>query len=312
MGIWNNDRYFIVAGGLPNCTTYVRVRCEEENLPVPSTVEACDWPENLSDGWSVVYTGPGGSAPIQYGDVVISKKENHVCFVNNDGTVSGSGYMHDLYLEKNYDHISPGITYRGNKSFWVDVSSNGWIWNGYNLNDQTWRPSKDGSEWYRHAPTRYYFYHKNALTEEWGGTGTVYVLRYNGTPSGPGDGDEGGGGSSGGESGGQGDDGHYETRTISLNYSTEYECGTGLVSGQTGSQDAPLAPVQMDGNPDGTRKNERWEPFNMYTYERTLTYDKDNNPVWSNWELKYSGSQTLTLGEQPSYGNGWEMDWGDE
>ena len=95
--------------------------------------------------------------------------------------------------------------------------------------------------------------------------------------------------------GGSGDDeeGEGGTRIVPVVVDIrESECGKGVAADQTGSQDEPKAPYQMDGNPDGTRQNERWEPFNMYTYERTLTYDQNNNPVWSSWEQKYSGSQT--------------------
>ena len=115
--------------------------------------------------------------------------------------------------------------------------------------------------------------------------------------------------------GGSGDDeeGEGGTRVVPVAVDIgENECGRGVGSNQTGSQDEPKAPYQMDGNPDGTRQNERWEPFNMYTYERTMTYDSDWNPVWSDWSLEHQGSTTLQMGEQPSYGNGWEVEWGDE
>ncbi len=89
---------------------------------------------------------------------------------------------------------------------------------------------------------------------------------------------------------------------------TIYECGANDIwSGQSGTQDAPQAPTLI--HPGGGRLNERWEPFNMYTDERTLTYTTDGQPVWSNWETKYTGSDNFLLGQQPTYGNGWEMEW---
>ena len=47
----------------------------------------------------------------------------------------------------------------------------------------------------------------------------------------------------------------------------------------------------------------------MYTDERILTYTSDGKPIWSNWETKYTGSESFDLGDQPAYGNGWEMEW---
>lgn len=104
-----------------------------------------------------------------------------------------------------------------------------------------------------------------------------------------------------------------ETSTVIVpkvvSYMNEYyECGANNIwSGQSGTQDAPQAPTLI--HPGGGRLNERWEPFNMYTDERILTYTTDGQPIWSNWETKYTGSESFLLGGQPTYGNGWEMEW---
>lgn len=104
----------------------------------------------------------------------------------------------------------------------------------------------------------------------------------------------------------------WEQSTITLvphyvEYSDFYECGSGVFGDQSGTQDDPQAPTLI--HPKGDRLNERWEPFNMYTDERILTYTSDGKPIWSNWETKYTGSDNFPLGSQPTYGNGWEMEW---
>lgn len=86
-----------------------------------------------------------------------------------------------------------------------------------------------------------------------------------------------------------------------------YECGTGTFGDQSGTQDTPQAPHKISSST--SRINQRWEPFIMYTDERTLTYTPDGKPVWSNWETKYTGQDNFPLGSQPTYGNGWEMEW---
>lgn len=89
---------------------------------------------------------------------------------------------------------------------------------------------------------------------------------------------------------------------------TIYECGANDIwSGQSGTQDVPQAPTKISSS--SSRINQRWEPFMMYTDERTLTYTSDGQPVWSNWETKYTGQDNFPLGSQPTYGNGWEMEW---
>lgn len=95
--------------------------------------------------------------------------------------------------------------------------------------------------------------------------------------------------------------------TSQYTYTDRYECGVGTFGDQSGTQDDPQAPTLI--HPKGDRLNERWEPFNMYTDERILTYTSDGKPIWSNWETKYTGSDNFPLGSQPTYGNGWEMEW---
>jgi len=113
-----------------------------------------------------------------------------------------------------------------------------------------------------------------------------------------------------------GQQGHWEwveetieiITTYSIPYTDMYECGgDNIWSGQSGTQDVPQAPTRISSST--SRMNQRWEPFNMYTDERTLTYTVDGQPVWSNWETKYTGSDSFMLGGQPTYGNGWEMEW---
>ena len=126
----------------------------------------------------------------------------------------------------------------------------------------------------------------------------------------------------GGGGGGDPDDppppqpgGHWEwveetvttTEYYSLPYTDIYECGVGLFSDQSGTQDEPLAPTSISQST--SRLNQRWEPFNMYTYERVLTYNANKSPKWSGWVLAYHGSDNIMLGNQPSYGNGWQIDW---
>ena len=108
------------------------------------------------------------------------------------------------------------------------------------------------------------------------------------------------------------EDGGVVLEYIVIDFTDIYECGKGTFKDQSGNQDTPQAPIQLDGNPDGSRLDERWEPFNMYTYERNLTYLQDKSPIWSEWELKYQGSDNFPLGVQPEYGNGWEVKWEDE
>lgn len=115
-------------------------------------------------------------------------------------------------------------------------------------------------------------------------------------------------------SGGGGGSGHWETILVEqtpVDYTgTIYECGVGTFGSQSGTQDSPQAPTVI--HPGGDRENERWEPFIMYTDERTLTYTSSGQPVWSNWETAYTGSENFQLGLQPAYGNGWEMEWEDD
>lgn len=109
--------------------------------------------------------------------------------------------------------------------------------------------------------------------------------------------------------------GHYEYNTVTSSGGYDYtgsiyECGTGTFGTQSGTQDAPQAPTVI--HPGGGRENERWEPFIMYTDERVLTYTSSGQPIWSNWETVYTGSENFQLGLQPAYGNGWEMEWEDD
>ena len=316
MGIWNNSRYYSVAGGLPNCTTYVWVRCEEEGLPSPANGNAEDWPNRLNKGWQVVYTGSGGSAPIKYGDVVVSKAQHHVCFVNSDGTVSGSGYMSRLYLDEDCEVPSPGMTYRGDQSFWSNVRNNDWQWNGWNLTRPTYRPNSSGS----YRSTSYYFYHRNSLSYEWGGSGTVYVLRYmNGSPSGGGGGDTGpdsgggGGDDSGQEDGGTPSGWYPESGTISETECGKQPEGAGDVY-NTGSQDNPILPSVYTNGAD-KKEDGWWSPLTTRTYERIYLFNPDGSGRWSDWvETK---SYTRSYGEQdeavaPWAGQkneGWVMNW---
>lgn len=112
-----------------------------------------------------------------------------------------------------------------------------------------------------------------------------------------------------------GDSWHWEDTTwtieetsvesISIPLTTIYECGKFTVD--SGDQDNPKAPVHMTDQTD--RENQRWEPFNMYTYERNLTYKEDTSQLWSGWDMKYQGSENFPLGNQPSMNNGWQIDW---
>ena len=117
---------------------------------------------------------------------------------------------------------------------------------------------------------------------------------------------------------GPGDNWHWEDTTWTetsieivrhyVPYTDIYECGNNSVFGdQSGTQDVPQAPYKISNSL--SRINQRWEPFNMYTDERTLTYTTDGQPIWSNWETKHTGSESFDLGDQPAYGNGWEMEW---
>lgn len=109
--------------------------------------------------------------------------------------------------------------------------------------------------------------------------------------------------------------GYYETLTTTVTdgytYDDIIECGAGpLFADDSGDQDNPKAPTKISQS--SSRINQRWEPFNMYTYERTLTYNQNDSTKWSEWELRDQGSENFELGGQPSYENGWTMEWDDE
>lgn len=99
--------------------------------------------------------------------------------------------------------------------------------------------------------------------------------------------------------------------TVFHDYTSIYECGNNPTFGHdSGNQDEPKAPTHISSS--SSRRDQRWEPFNMYTYERKLTYKSDKSENWSDWDMKYSGSSNFPLGSQPQYGNGWEIEWNDE
>ena len=109
--------------------------------------------------------------------------------------------------------------------------------------------------------------------------------------------------------------GHWEwveetvtvTTTKYVNYTDIYECGVG--NWDSGTQDDPKAPIEIHGG--SPRDNERWEPFNSYTYERILTYTSDHSPLWSSWESAYTGSDDFLFTNLPSTYSGWVMNWDD-
>lgn len=261
---------------MPNCTVYVAGRCNEAGIPHPTGFDA--YHNFAADGWTPL----NSVNDVEPGDVI--EFSNHSIAFVESGRGASATCSHSWYTTET-GYASPGYRTKDDKT--GDTAEKVW---SYCLSK--W----EGRCWFTHSADAYGFY--AAYRPPGGGGG--------GDPDEP-------------PEDPPGAKGHWERVEEIIESSTPYyidigenECGKGVGSDQTGSQDEPKAPYQMDGNPDGSRLNERWEPLNMYTYERIMTYDQNDNPVWSSWEQKYSGSQTVMLGEQPAYGNGWEMDWGDE
>ena len=278
---WSGDG----TNAMPNCTWYVRYRAMEAGATNPVTYmgpAGYSWIQNAGANWREA------SAPWQPGDILIW--DGHVAFVEGDGQISESVYT------------TGGPGYTLNRSGTAATLYNDVIahWNddaysikggaGGKLYNRYWRKQSGGSAWYGSNPS--------------------WILRYYGNWSG------------GGGGGGNPDDppdpqpgGHWEwveetittITSYTYTYSDIYECGVGTFGDQSGTLDTPQAPYQISSS--SSRINQRWEPFNMYTDERTLTYTTDGQPVWSNWETKYTGSDNFPLGSQPTYGNGWEMEW---
>ena len=266
---------------MPNCTVYVAGRCSEAGIPHPTGFGA--YHDFTSDGWTRI----SSINDVEPGDV-IEFDDYSICFVESGRgssaicshswytTVSGRAHNYDGSLDR-YSTDATG-------------TSSSSVWN-YCV-----------SKW----PDRCWFTHTAG-----GYTSGSFYAAYR--PPG------GGGGGNPDEPPvdppSPGQQGHWEwvEETITsiiphvYTYTDIYECGVGIFSDQSGTQDSPQAPILI--HPGGGRLNERWDPFNMYTDERTLTYTADGQPVWSNWETKYNGMDSFPLGSQPTYGNGWEMEW---
>jgi len=108
------------------------------------------------------------------------------------------------------------------------------------------------------------------------------------------------------------DGGGSSGNTWTVKYRNAYVCGIGDSSGtfkdSSGNQDQPLAPMVIHYG-SSVRNNERWEPFNSYTDERTLTYNENGELVATNWEIKYQGSENFELNNQPEVKAGWNLEW---
>ena len=272
---------------MPNCTCYAYGRAREMGLSVPvnGAPGASSWPSNVntSGGWSVKsYDGN-----VKRGDIIVYAN-THVAICESSSSVTGSwytGYRGYSMVGKYYDP-------RPANSYWAQSPKGGalTVYVGSTVSDvMNW-----GSNYQSNR-----FYHSGTPDNDGAGA-ALYVLVAPG---------EGGGSEE--DPGGGGGTGHWENILVDqtpVDYTgTIYECGVGVFGDQSGTQDTPQAPTVI--HPGGGRERERWEPFIMYTDERVLTYTADGQPIWSNWETKYTGSENFDLGSQPTYGNGWEMEW---
>ena len=116
-----------------------------------------------------------------------------------------------------------------------------------------------------------------------------------------------------------GEQGHWEPvyEDVEVEFDTDdfymtdrYECSPTSRAGDSGTQDAPMAPKWW--GTATTRHDFKWEPLICYTDERILTYNQSGQPVWGPWEEIASWENTVpeNMIGVPNWWDGWVKDWG--
>ena len=272
---------------MPNCTWYAYYRAIQDGASAPTTRADGSsgwlnagraWLDHPGNDWEALWYDDnwGPGDILVYGDI-------------NDTSYS-SGY-HVAFIEGDGECSESVYTY-GGPSFSLSRNNHtaAELYEQVRLN---WDKSAYSMSGGSGGILRDRYWSKHSGGTRWGGVG-AYLGRLHYTNWGSGS-------------------GHWEPSPWGPTFTEKYECGKGSFGDQSGTQDDPMAPSHL--HTGSYRERERWDPFKMYTDERTIvyTYNSQTNTwdaSWSPWrENVYTGEEIVLLGDMPSYNNGWQIDW---